>query len=69
MKYTISVKASPQDSEATKTLIDLIYELLEREHLIERVFFNMMARFRHFQLEKLPSGKNNFYPYGNHWQT
>ena len=39
MKYTISVKASPQDSEATKTVIDLIYELLERKHLIERVFF------------------------------
>ena len=39
MKYTISVKASPQDSEATKTAIDLIYELLERKHLIERVFF------------------------------
>ena len=39
MKYTISVKASPQDSEATKTVIDLIYELLERKHVIERVFF------------------------------
>ena len=39
MKYTISVKASPQDSEATKTAIDLIYELLERKPLIERVFF------------------------------
>ena len=39
MKYTISVKASPQDSAATKTVIELIYELLERKHLIERVFF------------------------------
>ena len=39
MKYTISVKASPQDSAATKTVIDLIYELLERKHRIERVFF------------------------------
>tara|TARA_S200000501_G_scaffold27315_1_gene23424 strand:- start:876 stop:1235 length:360 start_codon:yes stop_codon:yes gene_type:complete len=39
MKYTISVKASPKDSAATKTVIDLIYELLERKHLIERVFF------------------------------
>ena len=39
MKYTISVKASPQDSAATETVIDLIYELLERKHVIERVFF------------------------------
>ena len=53
MKYTISVKASPQNSAVTKTAMDLIYELLERKHLIERVFFQHDGA-----LQALSTGKN-----------
>ena len=59
MKYTISVKSSPQDSETTKIAIDLIYELLERKHRIERVFFQHDGALQALSTEETAVGQEH----------